>query len=122
MDDDPFDDDELDATEADMACVLACTRCAQMCQHMAMNHCLESGGEHVAPPHFRLMSDCAEVCQLSARLILGSSEFAEDFCALCAEVCLACADSCDRLEGMDDCAQACRDCAQHCETLSGMGS
>ena len=103
-------------------CIEACTQCAQVCLQAAMNHCLEQGGEHVAPAHLRLMMDCADICQLSARLQLGSSEFAEDFCALCAEVCLACADSCDTLSGMEDCAEACRQCAASCETMSGMAS
>jgi hypothetical protein len=120
MNDEVFEDDQ--AGPIDLDCIDACTGCAQTCLDAALNHCLERGGEHVAPPHFRLMMDCAEICQLSARLQLGSSEFAEEFCALCAQVCLACADSCDALEGMDDCAQACRDCARSCETMSGMAS
>lgn len=121
MIDEPQEDDE-EVQGLDVDSIDACTLCAQICLQTAMNHCLDMGGEHVAPPHFRLMMDCAEVCQLSARLQLSGSEFAEEFCALCAEVCLACADSCDNLDGMDDCAQACRDCAASCETMSGMAS
>ena len=28
------------------ACVEACNQCYQMCLHEAMNHCLETGGDH----------------------------------------------------------------------------
>ena len=114
--------DELQHNGGDQDCIEACTACSQTCLQMAMTHCLEMGGAHAEPSHMRLMLDCAAVCELAARLQLGASEFADDFCALCAEVCLACADSCDGLEGMEDCAQTCRDCAAQCETRSGMAS
>ncbi len=121
MKDEAFEDereDDEDTLGDDLDCVDACTRCAQFCLNTAMTHCLEVGGEHAAPAHLRLMLDCAEVCQLSARLQLSGSEFAEDACALCAQVCLACAESCDELEGMEDCAEVCRDCARHCEEMA----
>ena len=44
-------------------CVDECLRCYGICLGMAMNHCLETGGEHVAPRHFRLMMACAEICR-----------------------------------------------------------
>ncbi len=111
-----------DAITSMQDCIQACTECAQTCLQTAMNHCLESGGQHTEPSHFRLMMDCAEVCQTAARLQLSNSEFSEEFCALCAEVCAACADSCEELGDMDECVRACRDCARSCETMSGMAS
>ncbi len=42
-------------------CIDECLRCYQTCFGMAMNHCLESGGEHVEPKHFRIMMACAEI-------------------------------------------------------------
>jgi hypothetical protein len=99
-------------------CIDACTECAQTCLKMAMTHCLEKGGKHVEPDHFRLLIDCAEVCQTSARLQLSGSVFAEDFCSLCAEVCNACADSCARVGDMQACVLACQHCAESCESMA----
>ncbi|MES2980069.1 MAG: four-helix bundle copper-binding protein [Pseudomonadota bacterium] len=103
-------------------CIEACTHCSQTCLQMAMTHCLEEGGQHVEPEHFRLMMDCAEVCQTSARLQLSGSQFMEEFCALCAEICLSCADSCERVGNMQACVEACQACARSCEEMSGMAS
>lgn len=38
-----------------------CLRCYSVCFGMVMRHCLETGGEHVAPAHFRLMMACADL-------------------------------------------------------------
>lgn len=103
------------------SCVDACNRCHQMCLHEAMNHCLESGGGHVAPDHFRLMMNCAEICQTSANLMLSASAFSNQFCRVCAEVCEACAKSCEQI-GMDDCARVCRECAESCRRMAGFSS
>jgi hypothetical protein len=40
-------------------CIDICLDCHKTCLGMAMNHCLETGGEHAAPAHFRLMMACA---------------------------------------------------------------
>lgn len=102
-------------------CIAACQRCHQTCLHMAMTHCLDQGGKHVEPEHFRLMINCAEICQTSANFMLSQSALHEVICAACAEVCTACADSCEQVGDMDDCVRACRECAQRCEAMGSMG-
>ena len=99
------------------SCIDACTKCYQVCLQTAMNHCLETGGKHVEPSHFRLMINCAQICQTSADLQLSGSEFVAQYCSLCAEVCEACAISCAAL-GMTDCEKACRDCAASCRAMA----
>ncbi len=99
-------------------CVETCTHCHQICLHSAMTHCLDAGGKHVEAGHFRLLSNCAEICQTSANFMLSHSAFHLQVCALCAEVCDACAISCESVGGMEDCAKACRDCAQSCRTMA----
>jgi hypothetical protein len=84
-----------------------------------MNHCLESGGKHVEAGHFRLMMNCAEICQTSTNFMLGSSAFSKQICRVCAEVCDACAESCEQIDGMEDCARMCRECARHCREMAG---
>ena len=37
-------------------CIDACLDCHRVCLGLAMTHCLETGGEHVKPQHFRDMA------------------------------------------------------------------
>jgi hypothetical protein len=87
-----------------------------------MNHCLEEGGEHVAPDHFRLMMNCAEMCQTSANFMLSGSALSAQVCRVCAELCDACAQSCEEIEGMEECARVCRECAESCRRMAGSGA
>ncbi|MFD1910829.1 four-helix bundle copper-binding protein [Halodurantibacterium flavum] len=99
-------------------CVAACLDCYQTCLTTAMHHCLEAGGEHTEPTHFRLMMACAEICRSAAHfMLLGSDDHAR-LCAECARICTACADDCERLGGMTACVDACRRCAEHCRTMA----
>ena len=52
------------------ACIDECMGCYKVCLGMAMTHCLEQGGKHVEPKHFRLMMACAEICRTSAHFML----------------------------------------------------
>ena len=101
-------------------CIEACSHCHQVCLQTAMNHCLESGGKHVKPKHFRLLMNCAEICQTSANFQLGSSHFQHRLCEVCAEVCEACAADCAKLGDMDECVEACNACAESCRQMASM--
>jgi hypothetical protein len=101
------------------ACIQACQDCHDECLKHASLHCLEVGGMHVEPTHFRLMLSCAEICQTSANMMLMGSEHHRDVCAVCAQVCEACAASCAKLEDMESCVQACRRCAESCRQMAG---
>ena len=100
-------------------CIDACLHCYRTCLYDAMNHCLETGGEHVKPDHFRLMINCADICRTSADFMLSGSDVVGFVCAACADVCDACAASCRRLGDMDECVKACEQCAQSCRRMSG---
>lgn len=102
------------------SCIDTCTQCHQTCLESAMNHCLETGGKHVEPEHFRLMMNCVEICQTSANFMLSGSDFCDQVCAVCAEICEACADNCEQVGDMDDCVEACRECARSCREMSAM--
>ncbi len=102
------------------SCIDACSSCHQVCLQMAMKHCLESGGKHVDPEHFRLMMNCADICQISANLQLSGSTFSSRLCELCADVCEACANSCRNLDGMEDCVRACEACAASCRSMAAI--
>jgi hypothetical protein len=112
------DDDNIDEPPDMQDCIDACTNCHQACLQMAMTHCLQMGGGHVAPNHFRLMMDCAEICALSARLQLSDSPYSSRVCAMCADVCHDCALSCMELDGMEECVRACEHCERSCRAIA----
>src|SRR5262249_36193132 len=99
-------------------CIEACLNCHSVCLREAMNHCLETGGRHTEPGHFRLMLNCAEICQTSANFMLSHSELHAKVCGVCAEVCTACASSCEAVGDMDACVQVCRRCAESCQQMA----
>ena len=99
-------------------CIQECLSCHSTCLQEAMNHCLEMGGKHIEPNHFRLMINCAEICQTSANFMLSGSDLHKLTCGVCAQVCEACAQSCEQVGEMDECVQACRRCAQSCQQMA----
>lgn len=101
-------------------CIDACLSCYKMCLGMAMTHCLEKGGDHVKPPHFRAMIACADTCRDAAEMMLIHSPQAKEMCALCALACETCARECDPLPDMKECADECRRCAEECRKMSGI--
>lgn len=100
------------------SCIDACQRCHAVCLQTAMQHCLELGGRHTEPKHFRLMMACAEVCRASAALMLIGSPGHRMQCDLCAKFCEECAADCDQIGDMEDCVAACRACAKECRQMA----
>ena len=100
------------------ACIQACLDCYRHCQHTALTHCLEMGGRHVEPTHFRLMMDCAAICRASAAMMINDSPYHADTCALCAQICRDCARSCRDVGDMEECVRACEQCADACEAMA----
>ncbi len=99
-------------------CIEHCLECYRSCLETATRHCLEVGGAHVEPAHFRLMLNCAEICRTAAELMMSKSAFHARLCAVCADVCEACAESCRNIGEMDDCARACEQCAASCGVMA----
>ena len=84
-----------------------------------MTHCLELGGRHVEPRHFRIMTACAEICRTAAHFMLMRSEHETHLCRECAEICEQCAKDCAALGDMEDCVEQCRLCAEQCRKMAG---
>jgi hypothetical protein len=99
-------------------CIETCLACYRTCTSMAMNHCLEMGGEHVQPNHFRLMMACAEICRTSAHFMLIGTPHHKHTCRECAEICAECAANCERIGNMDECVATCRACADSCRRMA----
>lgn len=99
-------------------CIQNCLDCHSTCLHMAATHCLQMGGPHVQQNHYRLMLDCAQICQVSADFMLRSSPHHPHLCRECAEICRSCADDCERVGDMEECVKACRTCAESCSAMA----
>ena len=105
-------------TQEMQQCIQNCQDCHSVCLQMAATHWLEVGGAHVEANHFRLMLDCAEICQTSANFMLRGSAHHTHVCAECADICEDCARSCEQVGGMDECVEACRKCAASCRAMA----
>lgn len=102
-------------------CIRECADCHAVCIETG-NHCLQKGGNHAEAAHLRLLSDCGEICALSADAMLRESEFIVRFCDTCADVCERCAQSCEQRnddEMMQQCISACRRCSESCRRMVG---
>ena len=99
-------------------CIDNCLRCYGVCLRTAMSHCLEAGGKHTEPAHFRLMMACAEICRTSAHFMLIGTDHHKHTCRECAEICTQCAADCKRVGDMQACVDACRSCAESCRQMA----
>lgn len=108
-------------TDEMQMCIQNCVVCHQICTQM-INHCLQKGGVHASPEHIRTLMDCAQICAVSADFMMRNSDLHHSTCRVCAEACIACAQSCERLgdqdEMMKSCASICRQCAESCEKMA----
>ncbi|MGZ3159014.1 MAG: four-helix bundle copper-binding protein [Burkholderiaceae bacterium] len=104
------------------SCMEICTQCHQTLLHTAMQYCLPMGGKYLAPDHFRLMMNCAEMCQTTANFQLSDSTYCRQVSALTADMCDECATICEQMGDMEDCVLACRQCAQCCRSVSCLHS
>lgn len=87
------------------SCADACEHCAAAClaeRNVVRSRCIE------------LCRDCADLCRMSAMLILRNSDYAVIFAQLCRVACLACAEECASHDSdpCQRCARTCQVCAE----------
>lgn len=102
------------------ACIKECVSCAHTCSETLFHHCLEVGGKHADASHVRLMIDCVEICNLAANFMIRGSKLHRSTCEVCAEICSACAKSCESVGEMDACVDHCKRCAESCSAMAEM--
>jgi hypothetical protein len=97
------------------ACCLACrTRILQ-----TMQLCLKRGGK-LADARLQLMlSECAQLCLMTADMAAVDSERCAAIAEACAKECEACARACEAMpeSALKECADALRECAAGCRSL-----
>ena len=104
-------------------CIDECLECFSKCSE-TIQHCLVMGGKHAEKNHISLLQACADICQTSARTMLGGAFVHMQVCGACADVCEKCAEDCEAMseEFMRECAAVCRSCAESCRRMSGKTS
>ena len=102
------------------AAVQQCEKCRDVCV-TTMTHCLERGGRHAEASHIKAFLDCIEFCATCAGFMLRGSLAHRRVCEICAEVCDACAVSCEGFPDdkvLNECAKECRRCAESCRKMA----
>ena len=106
------------------SCIAACNTCAETCDHCAAA-CLREKEVQAMARCIALDIDCAALCRLAAGYMSRASECARTICAVCADVCDACAQECakhSKMEHCRRCADACQRCAEECRRMATVAS
>lgn len=104
------------------SCKAVCRSCQTVCEK-TLAYCKKKGGKHTEAKHLDTLKDCITACKTSADFLSRKSANHMKSCAFCAEICRACAASCEAFgddKQMKDCAAECRKCAESCEKMSKM--
>ena len=95
-------------------------QCSLDCVHCA-NACLDEQNAKDLARCIRLDLECADTCTFNAKMLAANSEFSSDFLNICAKVCDACGDECEKhashMEHCSICAESCRKCAEECRSI-----
>lgn len=102
------------------SCIDACNECSQECEHCAET-CLHEPNVSDLANCIRLDHDCAAACRIAVTFMSRGSQFIDDICRVCAEICDACATECAKHDHdhCQRCAQACHRCADECRQMAG---
>lgn len=89
-------------------CIAACEHCADAC--------LSEDNPSSLAECIRLNRDCADICQLALTYISRDSVYADSAVEECADICIDCAEECEKHDHdhCKNCAEACRACAKAC--------
>nr|WP_030548253.1 four-helix bundle copper-binding protein [Streptomyces albus] len=110
--------------EALQRCIEECLACSQACTACA-DACLSEDDPASLRKCIRTNTDCADVCDTTARVLSRHTEYDANITRAvvqaCATVCKSCGDECGRHADMHEhcrvCAEACRRCEEACNAL-----
>ena len=99
-------------------CIEACLRCAAVCNHCAAS-CAKDEKANMMGRCIQLNMECAAICYAAAELMSVGSDKIKEICSLCAIMCDACAEECNKHENAHcrECAEICTKCADECEIV-----
>ena len=63
---------------------------------------------------------CIDACLVAIKMMAAGSDYANDYCKLCADICDWCAEQCSEHEHKhcQKCAESCRTCAEECRKMA----
>jgi vacuolar-type H+-ATPase catalytic subunit A/Vma1 len=101
------------------SCIDACIKCASACDHCAAS-CLLEKDVSMMSRCIQLDMECSSVCKTTVQLMHLQSNHANAVCQLCADICNACAEECEKHdhEHCRSCAAMCRECAEECMSMA----
>lgn len=107
------------AHQQHQSCIEACNACADACDHCA-TACLNEPDVKSMARCVALDIDCAAICRLTSGFMARGSTAAKTICSVCADVCQACGEECDRHkhDHCRECAAACQRCADECRRMA----
>jgi hypothetical protein len=105
--------------EASSACAVACLRCAKQVGLQYKNEQITEEIEEIS----ELLFACAAICLLNLKSLASESEFLQEACNKCEEMCVACEKKCEKFGDSNYfkiTAIACGNCAMECKIISEM--
>ena len=103
-------------------CIDLCNECMEACEICGVK-CLHDENVKSLAKCVELCISCSHCCAAASLVMSGESEFSKLVCKLCAEVCGACAEECEKHTGHMDhcklCAEVCRRCEEECRRMAG---
>jgi hypothetical protein len=107
-------------------CIEACYQCSEACTACADDCLSEQGQVESLVKCIRLNLDCADICDVTGRVLSRQTEYDANVTKAqleaCVAVCNSCGDECERhaQHGMEHCrvcAEECRACERACTEL-----
>lgn len=94
------------------ACITACENCAASCLE-------EENIQHLVKC-IKTDIDCADICTVTYRFVSRHSSRSSAILTMCANICDACADECEKhdMDHCRECAKRCRECAEACRAAA----
>lgn len=101
------------------SCIDACLECIAACDHCAGSCLKEEHVDHLAKC-IQLDIECATMCRTAVQFMSMNSDHANAVCQLCADICNACAEECEKhdMDHCRRCAEVCRHCSEECASMA----
>jgi hypothetical protein len=99
--------------------------CKEICLHTAEVLLGREGDRQVNPDLLVVLQDCAEANQSAENFLLRGSTNVGIISNLALEICLACAESCERQQDdglIHDCAEVCRETMESLRRIGDLGA
>lgn len=95
--------------------------CMEACNH-CYDACLQEDNVKMLAYCIRLDRECADICAYLEQAITRGTPFVGQLAQVCAEICEACGNECDKHADMHEhckrCAEACHKCAEACKKVA----